>query len=138
MPPRRRDCKHEAAARQQNIEQIESGWTEYADFARNVLEHVANFQAGHPPTRWRILERYGGSAPSREGQLQGEASRPPTRWRILERYGGSAFAETIAWRSQPKLSSSVNSLREKSERRLVSRVGIEPTTRRLRVCCSAN
>ena len=47
----------------------------------------------------------------------GEREGPPTR----------RFATTPA-----------DSLREKGERRLVSRLGIEPRTRRLRVCCSAN
>ena len=46
---------------------------------------------------------------------------PPSR---LRRYGPTAFA----WLAKPKLTAE-----DKRERKLVSRVGIEPTTRRLRV-----
>ena len=42
------------------------------------------------------------------------------------------------WESTYALRATVDSLRGNYERKLVSRVGIEPTTRRLRVCCSAN
>ena len=46
--------------------------------------------------------------------------------------------DALAYALVISLSASADSLREKQERRLVSRLGIEPRTRRLRVCCSAN
>ena len=56
---------------------------------------------------------------------------------------GACQPEPLQSRGDPAYASAspttpAGSLRENQERRLVSRDGIEPSTRRLRVCCSAN
>jgi hypothetical protein len=64
--------------------------------------------------------RYGGQPPPVVSSLVNDVDKPSPR---IEREG---------WPASRSLA------HDSGERRLVSRVGIEPTTRRLRVCCSAN
>src|SRR5262245_30433059 len=116
-----------------------------------------------PPTRWRISERSGGSAFARnECFARSWRSQPKLSSSVRSAYALEDFRalRRISLGKNPVLLAKTAlarverkgpptrwrdfralrriSLRENSERRLVSRVGIEPTTRRLRVCCSAN